>query len=122
MTKATLRPVGWPVSVQLPVSSKTVRSRLISTTSPATPLISTQSPTRSPFFPINTNQPKKRDDEILHRHGDSSTRQAEDGRGLLGSAEDHKQDQQDAHGLHRETNHGAKRMQTGAAPVPVSAR
>src|SRR6266853_1986308 len=57
-TNATLRPVGCPVSVQLPVSSSTVRSNPISITSPTTPLISTQSPTRIPFFPISTNHPK----------------------------------------------------------------
>src|SRR5579862_4795173 len=35
-----------------------VRKRPISATSPATPLISTQSPIRMPCLPINTNQPK----------------------------------------------------------------
>src|SRR5438552_6313450 len=58
LTNATLRPVGCPLSVQLPVSSNTVRSQLTSTTSPVTPLISTQSPNRIPFLPINTNQPR----------------------------------------------------------------
>src|SRR5712691_3491805 len=57
--KVTRRPVGWPESVQLPVSSSTVWNGPISTTSPVTPLISTQSPRRIPFFPISTNQPMK---------------------------------------------------------------
>src|SRR6185437_13571226 len=54
----TRRPVGWPLSVQLPVSSSVVRMMPTSSTSPATPLISTQSPTRMPFLPISTNHPK----------------------------------------------------------------
>src|SRR5712691_7499835 len=55
----TRRPVGWPESVQLPVSSKTVWNIPSSTTSPVTPLISTQSPRRMPFLPMSTNQPRK---------------------------------------------------------------
>ena len=57
-TNETRRPVGWPESVQLPVSSRTVFSNPTSTTSPPTPLISTQSPTRMPLRPISTNHPK----------------------------------------------------------------
>src|SRR5580704_10797869 len=57
-TNETLRPVGCPESVQFPVSSTEVFSNPISTTSPPTPLISTQSPTRMPLRPISTNQPK----------------------------------------------------------------
>src|ERR1043166_9906747 len=68
LTKATLRPVGCPLSVQFPVSSKTVRSQFISTTSPTTPLISTQSPTRMPFFPINTNQPDRKSKRLNSSH------------------------------------------------------
>src|ERR1039457_1191972 len=54
----TRRPVGCPLSVQFPVSSSAVRNSPSSATSPPTPLISTQSPTRIPFFPISTNHPK----------------------------------------------------------------
>src|SRR5579864_2931586 len=50
LTKETRRPVGWLESVQLPVSSNTVLSRPTSTTSPPTPLISTQSQTRDTEF------------------------------------------------------------------------
>ena len=57
--KATWRPVGCPVLVQFPNSSSTVFNRPISMTSPPTPSISTQSPTRIPFLPISANQPKK---------------------------------------------------------------
>ena len=63
------RPVGWPESVQLPVSSSTVRNGPISTTSPVTPLISTQSPKADAVFPHEHEPAQEADDEILQRHG-----------------------------------------------------
>src|SRR6266481_5767671 len=59
LVKVTRRPVGWPASLQLPVSSSTVWNMPSSVTSPLTPLISTQSPRRMPFLPISASQPKK---------------------------------------------------------------
>ena len=41
---------------------------------------------------------------------------SKEGCGLLRSTGDHKQNQQDAHGLHRKTNDGAKGVQAGTWP------
>ena len=53
-------------------------------------------------------------DEILHRHRDSRRGQSKEGGGLLWSTGDHKQNKQNAHGLHGKTNDGTKGVQAGA--------
>src|ERR1700752_4055205 len=72
LTKETRRPVGWPASVQLPVSSRTVFNTPPSTTSPPTPLISTQ--------PSHEHEPSKKcHDEVLHRDRQPGAGKTENG-------------------------------------------
>ena len=101
-TNETRRPVGWPESVQLPVSSSTVFSRPTSTTSPPTPLISTQSPTRMPLRPIRMNQPKKATMKSFIATVSPGAGQAEHGGCLGGHSENDEEDHDRAYSLRRE--------------------
>ena len=96
LMKVTRRPVGCPLSVQLPVSSSAVRKRPISTTSPPTPLISTQSPTRMPFFAHEDEPAEEGEDEVLEDDGEAGRGEAEDGGNLAGRSEDDEKNERQA--------------------------
>ena len=74
-----------------------------------TPLISTQSPSRTPFFPINTNQPRKPINEILQRNRQARSRKSQNRAELRGPPEYHQQDQKHDHNLQRNTRGRAQR-------------
>src|SRR5258707_9469851 len=112
--KVTRRPVGCPESVQLPVSSNTVWNIPSSTTSPVTPLISTQSPRRIPFLPINTNQPRKPTMKSL-RHSEAGACQPQNRTELTWGAEDDQQNEEYRENLQRNAGNSAQRLHL--APV-----
>src|ERR1039458_7313877 len=127
-TNDTRRPVGWPASLQLPVSSKMVFSSPTSTTSPATPLIFIQSPTPAPLgratpghainlapvshadavAPHQHEPPEEGDDEVLHGDRQSRTRQAQNRSGLRRHTENNEEDRDCPHRLRREFHHRAQ--------------
>ena len=117
---ATFLPVGWPASAQLPVSRRTVRRRPISMTSPATPLISTQSPTRIPLRPMKNEPAEKGNDEILQGNRQSGAGQTENGGELIGNAEDHQQNKSEANGTQGEAHDDAQGAKTSLFWVEVA--
>ena len=114
LMKVTRRPVGWPLSVQLPVSRSAVRKRPISTTSPPTPLISTQSPTRMPFLPMRMNQPKKARMKSWKTTVRPAASETEDGGNLVGGTEDNEENEDERYELNAENGDGAKSVEAAA--------
>ena len=75
---------------------------LSSTTSPLTPLISTQSPRRMPLRPMSTNQPMKATMKVLECHGKAGADDADHGGGLPWQADQRQDDDHDPDQLQRD--------------------
>src|SRR6266511_5377249 len=108
-TNETRRPVGWPASIQAPVSSSTVWNRpdlghLAAHTLDLHPVTDADAVLAHQHEPAEEG-----DDEVLHRHGETGAGEAEDGGGLPRDPDDDEEDQQRAHHLHRELHHGSER-------------